>query len=497
MGVVRWNFPDGSNAETLTAPLAGCNAVMLNGGLAEISTLESLSEAETGKSARFVKSAAGHHWVAQEFSAVTRYAYDIYVKFKSFGNNAYLIWAGATSSLRSTGVFISSERFRLAVDGNTNLWTSSVNIPANTWVRLSVWADCATGEVRCAWYLGSETTPQDDSGILTGAALQSNINRIRYGAAAASVGTTGFELYIGSWAYDVEAPLGLIPPIGITPEPETSPIVFGNLPVSAMTFGGTPIKRVFYGDTLIWGEAEEPPPPDPPPSLLTLTEYNDVRSKRIVFAHQSVGLQVIQGTQMWADQLSASDPNVVDVVNDSIPSSGGFFGHFYAGTNGDPQSKLDHLDSLMRGGLASEVDFCILKFCYADLRNSNPDPLVWQAYAQNIFNSYKTYMDALVSSFPAVKFIFATSAIVMGENSDGAHNKVRNYYNDLVRAEYASTGRLWDVAGIESTDPDDNKILYNGYESLYSGYASPDQRHIYGLGRTTVSSYLLRMIASL
>ena len=85
----------------------------------------------------------------------------------------------------------------------------------------------------------------------------------------------------------------------------------------------------------------------------------------------------------------------------------------------------------------------------------------------------------------------------MGENSDGANNGLRQTFNNLVRAEYGASGRLWDVAGIQSTDPDGNKILYGGVESLYSGYASPDQRHIYGLGRTTVATPLLKIIAQI
>lgn len=231
------------------------------------------------------------------------------------------------------------------------------------------------------------------------------------------------------------------------------------------------------------------PPPD---GVLTLTQYNAAMSKRVVFGHQSVGYQAIQGVQMWADDLNTSDPNVIDVESGTVPATGGFFGHLYAGTNGDARTKTAELLSLLQNGLAAKVDIVVLKFCYADLRsNSGYTP-------QQMFNTYKTWVDTVESSFPNLKVIYATEAIVMGANSDGgANNVLRQTYNNLVRAQYASSGRLWDVAKIESTDPSGNRVLHNGVESLYSGYASPDQRHIYGLGRTTVSAPLLQLIAQL
>ena len=253
----------------------------------------------------------------------------------------------------------------------------------------------------------------------------------------------------------------------------------------------TSISKVYAGSTIIWPAGYSEPPPDPGDEL-TLATFNAAMSKRVVFAHQSVGWQVIQGIQMWADDLGAADPTVIDVESTAMPGSGGFVGHFYAGNNGDPFSKLDELDIWLRtGGHASQIDVFVMKFCYADIRSTSGHT------PATMFNAYKATMDALVTDFPSVTFIFSTTAIVMGENSDGGNNGLRQTYNNMVRNEYDGTGRLWDVADIESTDPNGNKVLYGGVESLYSGYASPDQRHIYGLGRTTVAAPLLSMIALL
>lgn len=229
--------------------------------------------------------------------------------------------------------------------------------------------------------------------------------------------------------------------------------------------------------------------PEPPQQIDTAT-FTAAMGKRTIFGHQSVGMQVLQGVSMLAGQLGVSNPSFPDYEATTLPSSGGMLAHFYAGSNGNPFSKLDEFEAHLRGGLAAQVDIVVLKFCYADLRNSSSHT------PQQMFDAYKIWCDTIETDFPTLTIIYATEAIVMGENSDGVHNARRQVFNNLIRAEYASTGRLWDVANIQSTDPIGNKILHGGIESLYSGYASPDQRHIYGPGRTALAGPLLQLIAN-
>ncbi len=316
---------------------------------------------------------------------------------------------------------------------------------------------------------GLPWTPSDVNGLTTGYFRQ-------------YTNPSGVEVQVDYFAIIVDYTEG---------EPEPGPIA--SIPgVSAMYSGAAPVSRVYSGSTLIWpvgGEGE--PPIDPPSSDFDLATYTAALSRRTVFGHQSVGWQVLQGVQMWADEFNQPTPTFPDYESGSLPGSGGFLAHFYAGTNGDVFTKTAEFLSHLANGLASQVDIVVLKFCYADLRSGS-------SYTpQQMFDEYKLWVDTVESTYPALTVIYATTAIVMGQNSDGANNGLRQTYNNLVRAEYAASGRLWDVADIESTDPSGNKVLYGGVESLYSGYASPDQRHIYGLGRTTVSAPLLQLIAGL
>lgn len=221
-------------------------------------------------------------------------------------------------------------------------------------------------------------------------------------------------------------------------------------------------------------------------------------SRRVIFAHQSVGWQVIQGTERLADDLGQPDPLVVDVEADPIPPTGGYLGHWYVWENGDGIGKVAEFDSMIRGGLHAAADVFVLKFCYADLRSGS-------GYTPaQLFAAYETVLDALIADYPGKTFIPATETIVMEADEDGPANTLRMTYNELVRAKYASTGRLWDIARALSTDPAGNRVtsVVSGQtvEHLYSGYASADQEHISGpdsIGRKTAATPLLLILAGL
>lgn len=233
------------------------------------------------------------------------------------------------------------------------------------------------------------------------------------------------------------------------------------------------------------------------PEGFTATTVTAALQQRWIFAHQSVGYQVIQGTQAWCDTFSLPDPLIVDVVSGTIPGSGGYLGHWYVGTNGDGFSKITDFDTRIRGGLHAQADVFVLKFCYADLRpNSGYTPA-------QLFAQYEIVMDGLMASYPAKTFIAATETIVMETDEDGPNNGLRMTFNNLVRAKYGS-GHLWDIALALSTDPDGNRIRTgsdpNWVEHLYSAYASADQEHISGaasIGRKAAAAPLLQILAAL
>lgn len=63
-------------------------------------------------------------------------------------------------------------------------------------------------------------------------------------------------------------------------------------------------------------------------------------------------------------------------------------------------------------------------------------------------------MATLERDYPNVTFLYATEPPITAGDSDAPNNIPRAVFNQLVRAQYAGTGRLWDVAAIESSTLD-------------------------------------------
>lgn len=214
--------------------------------------------------------------------------------------------------------------------------------------------------------------------------------------------------------------------------------------------------------------------------------------KRVFFGHQSIGGQVMKGVTAFTRQAGLGTPTYPDPTATSLPRTGGLFAQSHVGRNGQPFDKLADFDRILRSGVGSQIDVAVFKFCYADIRTRTNDPVA-------VFNAYRSTMSALERDFPNVTFIYATEPIVMAANSDAPNNIPRGVFNNLVRAEYGATGRIWDIAAIQSTTFDGTRVLgtYQGqtFEALNPAFAAPDQRHIYGAGETAAAGPLLELIA--
>ena len=217
MAVVRWNFPNGSNGEVLTNALTGTNHNSLDGGTYELSTAQSYAALGSGKSAHFIKSATGAQYLGVSGLSATSFAFDVYVYMVAKTSGTYIIWSGASSSLRAIALQYNPSGNLTMIHGTgvTPVWTSTTVIPLNTWVRYSVYLTCdpTVGTARVQWYdlSVSDTTPVEDSGTVSSLNTQSVIDRVRFGGSAASTSQIGQELYFSSWAYDTAA-TGLMPP---------------------------------------------------------------------------------------------------------------------------------------------------------------------------------------------------------------------------------------------------------------------------------------------
>lgn len=211
-----------------------------------------------------------------------------------------------------------------------------------------------------------------------------------------------------------------------------------------------------------------------------------VNATRVYFGHQSVGYNVLKGINLISETSPAGRPDYVNLAEGEPLPDGGFFAHAKIGRNGQPDEKLADFADTLRTGLAAQVDVAVMKFCYLDIR-ANTD-------VDQIFDEYRSAFRTLEKEFPDVTFIYATVPLQSHRPSD---NVARTRFNSLIRKEYADTGRLWDIARAESTEPDGDRVRgsHNGqqYEAMFGGYTE-DGGHLNEKGATAAAAPLIELI---
>ena len=231
----------------------------------------------------------------------------------------------------------------------------------------------------------------------------------------------------------------------------------------------------------------------------TLAALDVVREESVFFGHQSVGANVLDGL------AEIGGAGLVHEIGESPDAKPGVF-HALIGRNEHPDAKIADFERLMRDGVAESVDIAFMKFCYVDAGHS--------LTAGEIFDAYTAAMERLEAEYPATTFVYLTMPLT-GHRSDvkgvikrmlgmESHpleeNIERGVFNRLLREANASTGRLFDIAGFESTRDDGTRQLFERdgveYEALVPAYTN-DGGHLNERGRRKIAIELAKFIANL
>lgn len=213
-----------------------------------------------------------------------------------------------------------------------------------------------------------------------------------------------------------------------------------------------------------------------------------VAGKRIVFAHQSVGGNILEGVAL----LSAESAVALNVSEtDSPPEIGAGLYHFYVGENGAPMGKIEHFARVMSASGAPAVDVALLKLCYVDITAASD--------AGAIADKYVATLETLKAERPDVAFIAVTCPLtairsgakeslkkMLGRGApDVEDNAQRTRFNEALRARIPAD-RLFDLAAAESiANP----------PSLAAEFTN-DGGHLNETGQRRVAADFLRVIAS-
>ncbi len=212
--------------------------------------------------------------------------------------------------------------------------------------------------------------------------------------------------------------------------------------------------------------------------------------RAIYFGHQSVGSNILDGVATLLAANTGPEPRLVDTA--SATSMGtGIWAESSNGTNTDPISKIDAFDATLRGGVGGAVGIAFFKFCFIDLDNSVPY-FVSGGTPATLFAAYRARLDALRALYPAVTFVHFTAPL----RTDASSNQRREAFNQLGRTSYAGVEPVFDLARLESTDPDGNPVVGTYGPALYAGYTA-DGGHLNAAAAQKVARALVAFLAAL
>jgi hypothetical protein len=226
---------------------------------------------------------------------------------------------------------------------------------------------------------------------------------------------------------------------------------------------------------------------------VTSEQLTAARKIRVFLGHMSVGENILSGTKTLYQALDAAPPSVVQFTVGGplpdVPDRGGIV-HALIGENGDPLGKLRNFDTVLRSGLAEEIDVAVLKFCYVDINHATE--------VDSLFQQYRSTLDALKRDYPDITFLHATVPLTVKQSGVKGtiksligrdDNVARERYNALMREAYG-LDLLFDIAALEATAPDGSRT-----PALYDGYTT-DGGHLNETGSAMVAAGLLRLLST-
>jgi hypothetical protein len=231
-------------------------------------------------------------------------------------------------------------------------------------------------------------------------------------------------------------------------------------------------------------------------------ELEGVARQRILFGHQSVGGNVLDGIRDLAARLGVSvritETETVGAVGPST------LAHAWVGENGYPVRKLEAFERAF-GPAPATVQIALVKFCYADITA--------ETNVESLFGRYRATINRLQAKHPATTFVHVTVPLtdvqtgpkalvkwLLGRPPYGAlENMRREEYNALLRQAFAGREPVFDLARVESTAPDGTAVSteWKGRRTAILASAfTDDGSHLNEAGRVRAARELISVLAS-
>lgn len=233
----------------------------------------------------------------------------------------------------------------------------------------------------------------------------------------------------------------------------------------------------------------------PADESLTAAQWREISTRRILFGHQSVGRNLLDGVRALAVEAGVSAP----IVESRAPTATGGITHFKVGNNGDPLGKIRDFAAVVDGGTGDAPDIALMKLCYIDFSPSIDPHLLATAYCDTLEGLQRRFPDTVFAAVTAPLTTVQTGpkALVkrlLRRAPDGwAENARRESFNAVLRERYGDSRRLFDLAAIEAAGSGVG-FRSGGVPSLDPALTS-DGGHLNDRGARLVAAQFLRFLA--
>lgn len=227
-----------------------------------------------------------------------------------------------------------------------------------------------------------------------------------------------------------------------------------------------------------------------------------VAARRILFGHQSVGANVLDGVNQLA-QTAGVTVRIAE-ASTAIQVGAATFGHVPVAENGNPLKKFGSFELAM-GREPAGIDIALVKLCYVDFAADTD--------ANVLFAQYRATVERLKARHPGTTFVHVTAPLtdiqggvkalakrLLGRVPYGVlENMHRNEYNELIRQTYSGREPIFDLARVESSGPDGRAVAVEWNGKAIPGMApqyTDDGGHLNAVGRLRAARELISILAA-
>jgi hypothetical protein len=236
------------------------------------------------------------------------------------------------------------------------------------------------------------------------------------------------------------------------------------------------------------------------PEPVSKAEIAAAAATRVIFAHQSIGKDILDGARALA--ADAGVPLTVVETREAPAATSGIF-HFEVGSNGAPLGKLEDYRKTLSLAPLTGVDVALLKLCYIDFDASTDAAQVAAAYVHTIEDLQQRHPRTLFAAVTAPLTTIQTGPKawvkgLLGRTPAGyVENAGRDRFNAILRQRF-DRSHLFDVASIEANGGRAAALFeYEGRQlSALDPGLTWDGGHLNDAGKRAVGSAFVRFLAN-